>query len=180
LGKKYPSQQDVEFLNDFQTRIWCSYRSGFPPIIKQTYTNDGGWGCMLRSGQMLLANCMLIHELGRDWRISMIENGDWQRYSQIVTRFLDSPTAPFSIHKIALQGMQFDKQVGEWFGPGTISQVLKYTCIYLEFWYIVIPIHSSEFMCPKMEWYFWMKFKMNSKNIMNLNKKDYCYLLMFD
>jgi cysteine protease ATG4 len=54
-----------------------------------------------------------------------IEQGDWVQYATIVLRFLDSPTAPFSIHKIALEGQKFGKQVGEWFGPGTISQVLK-------------------------------------------------------
>jgi cysteine protease ATG4 len=38
---------------------------------------------------------------------------------------LDSPTAPYSIHNIALQGQQFGKDVGQWFGPVTISQVIK-------------------------------------------------------
>lgn len=56
----------------------------------------------------------------------MIEKGDWLKYASIVLKFLDSPTAPYSIHRIALQGAQFDKEVGQWFGPSTISQVLKY------------------------------------------------------
>ncbi len=61
-----------------------------------------------------------------DWRIRKIEEGDWLKYVKIVTRFLDSPTAPYSIHRIALQGVQFGKEVGQWFGPSTIAQVLKY------------------------------------------------------
>ncbi|KAI8901748.1 hypothetical protein BC833DRAFT_576517 [Globomyces pollinis-pini] len=125
LSNKYPSLNDIEFLDDFQTRIWCTYRSGFPPILGNSFTTDQGWGCMLRSGQMLLANGYMLHELGRDWRIRQIEEGDWINYAEIITRFNDSPISPFSIHRIALHGQQLDKQVGEWFGPSTISQVLK-------------------------------------------------------
>ena len=117
-----------------------TYRSDFPPVKARSYTSDSGWGCMLRSGQMLLANAMLYAELGRgltiicilvlkwsflDWKIGMIEKGDWLKYANLVLKFLDSPTAPYSIHRIALQGAQFDKDVGQWFGPSTISQVLK-------------------------------------------------------
>jgi cysteine protease ATG4 len=116
---------------DFQTRIWMTYRNGFPPVKSHAFQTDSGWGCMLRSGQMLLANCMMYHELGRssldslDWRIASIEQGDWIPYASVVLRFLDSPTAPYSIHNIALQGQQFGKEVGQWFGPVTISQVIK-------------------------------------------------------
>jgi len=37
----------------------------------------------------------------------------------------DVSSAPFSIHRIALLGKQFDKDIGQWFGPSTISSVLK-------------------------------------------------------
>jgi cysteine protease ATG4 len=42
-----------------------------------------------------------------------------------VSRFLDSPSRPFSIHRIAQTGLMFDKTVGEWFGPATIAQVIR-------------------------------------------------------
>ena len=75
------------FLDDFESKIWLTYRSNFPPIarspspdahrtsfsaglrsqlVKQTdFTTDAGWGCMIRSGQSLLANALVLLKLGR-------------------------------------------------------------------------------------------------------------------
>lgn len=76
------------FLEDFESRFWMTYRSDFLPIPRSTdpravhalslsmriksqlvdqngFSSDSGWGCMIRSGQSLLANTMAIHELGR-------------------------------------------------------------------------------------------------------------------
>ena len=73
----------AEFLDDCEARIWLTYRSGFPPIIKsadasvtfsvrlrsmadkQGFTSDTGWGCMIRSGQCLLANALSVLKMGR-------------------------------------------------------------------------------------------------------------------
>lgn len=77
-----------DFLDDFESRIWFTYRSGFPAIKKslgttssnskslsaflrgqlgdqEGFTSDTGWGCMIRSGQSLLANTIMILRLGR-------------------------------------------------------------------------------------------------------------------
>ena len=52
-----------EIFKIIQRIIYLSYRSEFTPIksnksTKQSYYTDCGWGCMLRSSQMLLANCI--------------------------------------------------------------------------------------------------------------------------
>jgi cysteine protease ATG4 len=77
------------FLDDFESRIWMTYRNAFDPIPKSTdpkasthlslamrlrtslgdqnggFSSDTGWGCMIRSGQSLLANAISVVRLGR-------------------------------------------------------------------------------------------------------------------
>lgn len=83
-GGGWPSS----FLDDFDARIWLTYRSSFPAIAKSQdpkaqaamslpvrirsqfdkpagFTSDTGWGCMIRSGQSLLANALVMLRLGR-------------------------------------------------------------------------------------------------------------------
>lgn len=76
------------FLDDFESRIWMTYRTEFELIPRSAdpkatsalsfamrlktsfgdqtgFSSDTGWGCMIRSGQSLLANALLISRLGR-------------------------------------------------------------------------------------------------------------------
>ncbi|KAG1451346.1 hypothetical protein G6F56_008109 [Rhizopus delemar] len=116
-----------DFYNDFTSRLWMTYRHNFPPIRPSNLKTDIGWGCMLRSGQSLLANTLILHFLGRDWRRQTQSQGSRKKYNEIVHWFLDelSPRAPFSIHRVALLGKQLGKNIGEWFGPSTISRVIQ-------------------------------------------------------
>jgi len=67
LGRKFilsKVEDEAAFREFWQSLIWFSYRSDFPPIEPTTYTSDVGWGCTLRTAQMLLANGFLHHFIG--------------------------------------------------------------------------------------------------------------------
>jgi cysteine protease ATG4 len=93
------------FLDDFEARIWLTYRSNFPAIAKSQdpkalssmsfkvrlsqlvdpggFTSDTGWGCMIRSGQSLLANTLVMLQLGRGLPIFWIPWISQSNYVQI-------------------------------------------------------------------------------------------------
>lgn len=53
------------FMNDFTQQIWITYRSRFSPLVNSSLTSDLGWGCTIRSGQMMLARALLTVFQGR-------------------------------------------------------------------------------------------------------------------
>ncbi|KAK4556267.1 Cysteine protease atg4 [Recurvomyces mirabilis] len=135
-----------EFLDDMEARIWLSYRSNFPPISKSSdpaatsamsfstklrnlgnqggFTSDTGWGCMIRSGQSLLANSLAMLMLGREWRLR--DGGLEQEHKDLLALFADTPEAPFSLHKFVEHGAQAcGKHPGEWFGPSATARSLQ-------------------------------------------------------
>ncbi len=133
-----------EFLDDLESRIWLTYRSNFAPIQRSPdptanagmsfatklrnlgnqggFASDTGWGCMIRSGQSLLANALSIQEFGRDWR----KGEQPEAHRALLALFADIPKAPFSIHRFVEHGAQAcGKHPGEWFGPSAAARCLK-------------------------------------------------------
>ncbi|XP_076343826.1 cysteine protease ATG4B-like isoform X3 [Tachypleus tridentatus] len=101
-------------------------------------TTDTGWGCMLRCGQMALAQALINHHLGREWT--------WKRdvinptYVKILQMFQDKSSCIYSIHQIAQMGILEGRAVGQWFGPNTIAQVLKKLSVYDDWTSLVIYV----------------------------------------
>ena len=75
----------LQFHLHLYSLIWVSYRSGFPPLKGvATYTSDGGWGCMIRTGQMMMANALVRHWMGINWRLNQLP-AKHHKYSQLST-----------------------------------------------------------------------------------------------
>lgn len=133
-----------EFLDDIESRIWLTYRNNFPPIPKSSdpnagagmsfatrlrnignkdgFSSDTGWGCMIRSGQSLLANALATLRFGREWRKGERE----EEHRELLALFADTPEAPFSIHKMVEHGAQAcGKHPGEWFGPSAAARCIQ-------------------------------------------------------
>ncbi|XP_030564142.1 cysteine protease ATG4D isoform X1 [Drosophila novamexicana] len=128
-----PWEEGIEgFRRDFYSRIWMTYRREFPIMNGSNYTSDCGWGCMLRSGQMLLAQGLICHFLGRSWRYDaesqLHSTYEDNMHKKIIKWFGDSSSknSPFSIHALVRLGEQLGKKPGDWYGPASVSYLLKH------------------------------------------------------
>lgn len=148
----------LAFVDDFESRIWMTYRSNFPPISRSqstsgssnmsftqrlrslaegnSFSSDTGWGCMIRSGQSLLANALLTLHLGRDWRyhdqgaqaktLNSQSTNSLDSEAAILSLFADSPSAPFSIHRFVNHGAtSCSTHPGQWFGPSATASCIS-------------------------------------------------------
>lgn len=133
------------FLEDFESKFWMTYRSEFEAIRRSSdpkattslslamrikaqlgdqsgFSSDTGWGCMIRSGQSLLANAIAMLRLGRDWRRGSLPQDE----CELIRMFADDPRAPYSIHKFVQHGATAcGKYPGEWFGPSATARCIQ-------------------------------------------------------
>ncbi|CAB3406404.1 unnamed protein product [Caenorhabditis bovis] len=147
LGRCYFPNRAVEqcgfdeFCADYNSRIWITYRTNFPPLLDTPSTTDCGWGCMIRTTQMMLAQAILVKRLGRDWRYtkrkrscvqgistSQLELNETKRQELAILKlFEDNNSAPLGIHRFVsiAQREKGDKAIGSWYSPSEAVHIMK-------------------------------------------------------
>ncbi|XP_032083450.1 cysteine protease ATG4A isoform X1 [Thamnophis elegans] len=132
LGRQHHLKTEKSnLLSDIGSRLWFTYRRKFSPIGGTGPSSDAGWGCMLRCGQMMLAQALICQHLGRDWQWEEYKKQP-EEYKKILCCFLDRKDCCYSIHQMAQMGVGEGKSIGEWFGPNTVAQVLKKLALFDE------------------------------------------------
>lgn len=122
------------FEKDYHSKVWMSYRKDFEEIPGTVMSSDCGWGCMLRSGQMLVAQALVLHWLGRGWRrntattVSSLDSWREDRlHRTILQLFGDSPdssVSPLSIHCLVGLSTGLGRKAGDWYGPATTAHLM--------------------------------------------------------
>lgn len=95
---------------DHPNIIYCCYRHGFPQI--EGFTDDVGWGCTVRSYQMLVANA--VQKFTKDDKFAK-------------TLVTDNNNSPFSLQSIVRQGrIHCSRGAGEWFKPSECARCISF------------------------------------------------------
>lgn len=149
-GRKDLTKFEMGILSDIYSKINFTYRTRFSPIeravdgpspinfqlmfrenplnlLENVLTNpdcfntDIGWGCMIRTGQSLLANTIQRIQLTRSFRITDELNDKY-----VVSLFKDTPNAPYSLHNFVQTGVNLSNmKPGQWFGPSATSRSIQ-------------------------------------------------------
>lgn len=104
LGKKFNNLQE--------TILYCkqlafvTYRHSFP--LYQNFSDDCGWGCTIRSFQMLLANLLLK----KNFNVNLTDY------------FSDDSIYIFSIHNILKFAEKYDAYAGNWFSLSVTGKAI--------------------------------------------------------
>jgi len=135
LGKQYHPIRDYDKRRDDEMSLfWFTYRCEFPEMVPYRITTDAGWGCMLRSAQMMLAQALRVHFRSREWKppLALAKKRADPFLRNIMTWFADFPSKDecrYSVHNMSAAGVaRYETLPGEWYGPGTACHVLRDLC----------------------------------------------------
>ena len=142
--------EDIQKFNEKISKlIYVSYRSKYKPQINiknnKTFTSDCGWGCMIRSSQMILCRALYkvfkyVYKLDKTAIYNVIpfimdKNLDVVKYKYLgMDSYINKLKEfgkediieidpPFSIHKIVILGQKYGRTSGEWFSDFELPKI---------------------------------------------------------
>lgn len=130
LGRRYHPVHDYTERKEYEGSLfWWTYRYDFPEM--NCISTDAGWGCMLRSAQMMLSQALRIHFKSRHWKpdpsTSKARKDDF--VASLMTWFADFPSrteSVYSLHNMCAAGVaKYEMLPGDWYGPGTACYVMR-------------------------------------------------------
>jgi len=130
LGRRYHPVHEYNERKEYEGSLfWWTYRYDFPEI--NCITTDAGWGCMLRSAQMMLSQALRMHFKSRHWKpdpcTSKARKDDF--VESLMTWFADFPSTSesvYSLHNMCAAGVaKYEVLPGDWYGPGTACYVMR-------------------------------------------------------
>jgi len=132
LGRRcHPVHEYYERKKYEASLFWWTYRKDFPEIKPYCITSDTGWGCMLRSAQMMLSHALRIHFKSRHWKPepSTLKAGEDDFIANLMIWFADFPSkteSVYSLHNMCAAGLaKYEVLPGEWYGPVTACYVMR-------------------------------------------------------
>jgi cysteine protease ATG4 len=116
--------KSTEFRTELNSFPWLTYRKDFeslgvsPGFLGGQITSDSGWGCTLRSMQMLIAASLL-----RMNRVvtPISSEAPPEDYKRIISLFADEPETRYGIHKI----VGVTGYVGKWHSPSQAGEAFE-------------------------------------------------------
>ena len=146
MGIKHNGPQTTEWVTRKVNCIsYFTYRNRLPKPLSNGGDHDAGWGCMIRTGQMMFMECLQrIFDRSREQEKMRRQGSEGassadgpptpltREGSQILkesnttirTWFQDLPDAPFGLHALSDAGAKYHIPVGEWFNPTCLSHCL--------------------------------------------------------
>ena len=105
--------------------IWLTYKKDFRPLLIEKaevqgkklehLSSDCGWGCTIRSAQMLIANTLArTKSLGREAILKLFDDSE-----------RGAALSAFSIQNVAVEGLEVGKLPGDWYGVNTICNLFE-------------------------------------------------------
>lgn len=131
FSKRYDKRLKEELKKRVSETIWFSYREEFPAIMPETFhkkrlTCDRGWGCMIRCGQMMLAEGIKRHYEGKGLLLDKFKRESLMTIISLFADFVQDPIlAPFSLQQICKTAYEsFGSIPGKWYRASSVVMSL--------------------------------------------------------